>query len=217
MSPLLRLVEDVISNTANDVRLAPAPRMIFVTHGAVTIAGRTIAIGEAWSGEQAITLTPAKEGACCWRWELVKDDSGGLLTASGTSSRPKLSAQLDTIPAGELLLRGDSVAFPPGGCAYRHVHQGPGIRCMTEGGIRIDTSGHSTSYGPGGAWFESGPEPVFAQGATDRPSRFIRVMILPRTLIGKSSIRYVDEADKDKPRMQQYQIFADMPINGTFG
>jgi hypothetical protein len=88
---------------------------------------------------------------------------------------------------------------------------------MTEGGIRIDTSGHSTSYGPGGAWFESGPEPVFAQGAVDRPSRFIRVMILPRALIGKSSIRYVDEADKDKPRMQQYQIFADMPINGTFG
>src|SRR6266496_3140293 len=99
------------------------------------------------------------------------------------------------LPAGELLLRGDSVAFPPGGCAYRHTHQGPGIRCLLDGGIRIDTHGRSTSYGPGGAWFESGPEPVFAQAA-DRPTRFVRVMILPRALLGKSSISYVNEDDK---------------------
>ena len=86
------------------------------------------------------------------------------------------------------------VAFPPGGCAYPHRHQGPGIRCLIEGGIRIDTAGRSTSYGPGGAWFESGPEPVFAQ-AGKRPSRFIRVMILPRALLGKSSLQLVDPAD----------------------
>jgi hypothetical protein len=84
------------------------------------------------------------------------------------------------------------VAFPPGGCAYLQTHQGPGIRCLIEGGIRIDTHGTSTSYGPGGPWFESGPEPVFAQAAIDRPSRFVRVMILPRTLVGKSSLQLVN-------------------------
>jgi len=110
-----------------------------------------------------------------------------------------------------LLLRGDSVAFPPGGCALPHRHQGPGIRCLIEGGIRIDTAGRSTSYGPGGAWYESGPEPVFAQAA-EQPSRFIRVMILPRALIGKSSLQFVDAADAAKPRAQQYKIFADIPI-----
>jgi len=98
-----------------------------------------------------------------------------------------------------------------GGCALPHRHQGPGIRCLIEGGIRIDTAGRSTSYGPGGAWYESGPEPVFAQAA-DRPSRFIRVMILPRALVGKSSLQFVDAADAAKPRVQQYQIFADIPI-----
>src|SRR5262249_60796421 len=132
--------------------------------------------------------------------------------STGIASRRKLSARLDTLPQGELLLRGDSVGFPPGGCAYLHRHQGPGIRCLLEGGICIDTHGRSTSYGPGGAWYESGPEPVFAQAASDRQSRFIRVMILPRALIGKSSIQYVNEAEKDKPRVQQYKIFADMPI-----
>ena len=37
------------------------------------------------------------------------------LVGSGIVSDEKLAAQLTTLPEGELLLRGDSVAFPPGG------------------------------------------------------------------------------------------------------
>ena len=104
------------------------------------------------------------------------------------------------------------VAFPPGGCAFLHKHWGPGIRCLLDGGIRIDTHGRSTSYGPGTPWYETGSDPVFAQAAMDRPSRFIRVMVLPRELLGKSSFQFVNEADKAKPRVQQYKILADAPI-----
>jgi hypothetical protein len=64
----------------------------------------------------------------------------------------------------------------------------------------------------GGAWYETGPDPVFAQAAMDRPSRFIRVMILPRALIGKSSIEYLHEEDKAKPKTQSYKSYADAPI-----
>ena len=212
MAPMLRLYEDVFANTAQSARLPALPRMIFVVHGAVSIAAKSVAAEEAWQGGDAVALAPGPEGATCWRWELNQDDSPSLLSGTGVSSREKLSARLDTLPAGELLMRGDSVAFPPGGCAYLHTHQGPGIRCLIAGGIRIDTHGASTSYGPGSPWFESGPEPVFAQAASDRPSRFIRVMILPRTLTGKSSLQLVNEADKAKPRSQQYKIFADAPI-----
>ena len=60
---------------------------------------------------------------------------------------------------------------------------------------------------------KSGPEAVFAQAASDRTSRFIRVMILPRDLAGKSSIQYVNEEDKAKPKSQQYKIYADAPIS----
>ncbi len=137
--------------------------------------------------------------------------AAGTLAGHGAVSREKLSARLETLPKGRLLLRGDSVAFPPGGCAYLHRHQGPGIRCLFEGGIRIDTHGRSTSYGPGGAWYESGPDPVFAQAA-DRPTRFIRVMILPVAYVGKSSAEYLNEEDKAKPKSQQYKIFADLPL-----
>jgi hypothetical protein len=209
MPPVLRLIEDTFSDDAA-LRLPAAARFVFVVHGSVTIAERSLSDGEAWHGEAPATITAGKAGAACWRFELGGGNAGGV--APGVASREKLAAPLTTLPAGDLLLRGDSVGFPPGGCAYRHRHQGPGIRCLIEGGIRIDTHGRSTSYGPGGAWFESGPEPVFAQAAADRPSRFVRVMILPGTLIGKSSIEYLDEADKAKPRLQQYKIFADAPI-----
>ncbi|HEY7243800.1 MAG TPA: hypothetical protein VH678_07945 [Xanthobacteraceae bacterium] len=209
--PLLRLYEDVLAN-GRALSLAPSPRMIFVLHGKISIGGRTFEDGDAWQGEGSVVVDAAAAGASLWRWEVT-----GMLspnTASpGVVSREKISAELRTLSNGELLLRGDSVGFPAGGCAYLHRHQGPGIRCLIEGGIRIDAQGASCCYGPGGAWYERGPDPVFAQAAADRPSRFIRVMILPRELLGKSSIQYVNEEDKNRPRVQQYKILADAPIS----
>ena len=213
MTPILRLYEDTLSGDGTfDAALPAMPRMIFVVHGAVTVAKRMLGDGEAWFGAGPLALTPGKAGVTCWRFELAPAlGADGAARGRGVVSHEKMSVRLAALPAGDLLMRGDSVGFPPGGCAYLHTHQGPGIRCLIEGGIRIDTHGGSTSYGPGGAWFESGPEPVFAQGA-DRPTRFIRVMILPRALLGKSSISYVNEDDKTRPKSQQYKIFVDEPV-----
>jgi hypothetical protein len=211
MQPVLRLYEDVAANDA-EVSLPALPRMIFVVHGALAVGARTLGDGEAWSGEGAVTLKAGSGGATVWRWELVAGGAGSGPTAGpGVTSREKLGAELATLPQGALLLRGDSVAFPPGGCAYLHRHQGPGIRCLLDGAIRIDTCGHSHSYGPGAAWYETGSDGVFAQAA-DRPTRFIRVMILPLACLGKSSVEYLNEEDKAKPKSQQYKIFADMPL-----
>lgn len=215
MHPVLRLYEDVLSSAENVAfELPPLPRFIYVVHGAATIAGQAVNEGEAWQGEGAALVHPGKGGVTCWRWELARGDQGSTTAnAPGMVTHEKLTAFLETLPKGELLMRGDSVAFPPGGCAYLHRHQGPGIRCLIDGGIRIDTHGRSTSFGPGGAWYESGPDAVFAQASSDKPSRFIRVMILPRELQGKSSIQYVNEEDKAKPKSQQYKIYADAPIS----
>ena len=214
MHPVLRLYEDVLSSAESvEFRLPPLPRFIFVVHGRAAIGGRGLTAGEAWQGEREVVVRPGPEGVTCWRWELARGDAGSTTAnAPGMITHEKLTAYLETMPKGELLMRGDSVAFPPGGCAYTHVHQGPGIRCLIEGGIRVDTHGRSTSYGPGGAWYEGGPDPVFAQAAADKASRFIRVLILPRALIGKSSIQYVNEDDKAKPKTQSYKIYADAPI-----
>src|SRR5271170_6561248 len=213
MPPVLRLFEDVLANGA-ELSLPASPRLIFVVHGSVTKADRVLHDDEAIGSETAGHLKAGGEGATVWRWELTADDAGGAPAGAGFVSREKLAATLDTLPKGPVLLRGDSVAFHAGGRAYLHRHQGPGIRCLIEGGIRIDTHGHSTSYGPGGAWYESGPEPVFAQAA-DRPSRFVRVMILPMAYLARSSVEYLNEEDKAKPKTQTYKIYADMPIAST--
>jgi hypothetical protein len=216
MVPVLRLYEDVLANDS-EAALPALPRMIFVVHGLLAVPNHILNDGEAWSSEAAVTLKAGSGGATVWRWELAPSGAAdGLATGTGVVSREKLSAELATIPKGALLLRGDSVAFPPGGCAYLHRHQGPGTRCLLEGGIRIDTHGRSTSYGPGGAWYETGPDGVFAQAA-NRPTRFIRVMVLPLAYQGKSSVEYLNEEDKAKPKSQSYKIFADMPLTSYAG
>ena len=213
MSPHLSLFEDIYSNGAS-VSLPPAPRMMFVVYGEIWISGRSLGESDAWHGVGPALVRAGDAGASVWRWDLTEGPPFSL-TSDGVGSSAKLSASLATLPKGDLLMRGDSVAFPPGGRALTHVHQGPGIRCLIEGGIRIDTQGRSTAYGPGGAWFEGGPEAVFAQAALDRPTRFIRVMILPAALIGKTSIQYVNEADRHRPHSQSYKRFVDAPIAFT--
>jgi hypothetical protein len=212
MAPMLRLYEDTFANDGAELVLPARPHMIYVVHGAIAIADRIMRSDEGFGGEDAARIKGGPEGATIWRWEFFAAGSPDTApTGSSIASREKLAARLDTLPTGPLLLRGDSVAFPPGGCAYLHRHQGPGIRCLLEGGIRIDTHGRSTSYGPGGPWFESGPEPVFAQAA-GRPTRFIRTMILPMAYLARSSVEYLREEDKAKPKTQTYKVYADMPI-----
>jgi hypothetical protein len=211
MLPRLSLFVDVYRDAAV-AKMSAGIRMFFIAHGGVMIDGREFRSGSVWFGEGAMACTGGAEGATVWRWELSYGEPEQF-DAPDVSTRTKLSAALNTIPEGELLFRGDSVAFPPGGTALTHRHQGPGIRCMIEGAIRIDTHGRSTSYGPGGAWFETGPDEVFAQADPIRPSRFIRVMVLPRALLGQSSIRYVREEDKNKPKSQKYEVFIDRPIS----
>jgi quercetin dioxygenase-like cupin family protein len=130
-------------------------------------------------------------------FELVAEASPGA----------KLSAPVEL--DGELLIRLDTVSFPPGGVAYLHVHRGPGIRVLLSGEIRIDTDGQSQSYGPLEAWFESGPVPVFAAASESVPTAFVRCMVLPAELKGQRSLRYVLDEDADKPKLQEYRIFVD--------
>jgi quercetin dioxygenase-like cupin family protein len=211
MHPELRLIEDFMTDKGT-LTLPAQPRMIFVVRGSVTVGRRTIRQGEVLYNDETVTAHADETGATIWRWEL-SDPRQPAAKAGSVSviSRDKLSTALTGLPAGELLWRGDSVAFPPGGCAYLHRHQGPGIRCVIEGELRVDTNGQSHTYQVGDAWFEAGPDPVFAQAGT-RQTRFIRVMILPRSLVGKSSIQYVNPEDKEKPKVQQYRVFVDAPL-----
>ena len=110
------------------------------------------------------------------------------------------------------LMRHDRIDFPPGGIAYRHTHPGPGIRYLLYGSIRIDSGGATHDYGPGEPWFESGPEPVLATASPTEESAFVRVLLLPREWAGKRTIRYVDPADEDRPKLQRPTVYGEYPI-----
>ena len=123
-----------------------------------------------------------------------------------------LSAPVQLPADGQALIRCDRVDFPPGGVAYLHTHQGPGVRVLLHGSIRIETAGESRGYGPLEAWFEPGPEPVFAAASETEPTAFVRCMVLPGRLRGQSSIRYVRDEDAAKPKLQKYTVFVDEPL-----
>ena len=207
----MRLFEDTLFGDEKVRFEAPAPRAIYVSAGSVSVNGEDVPLDGGVVSTDAATVRAGNEGATVWRWEVGYADAAADACAHRTSLR--LAGRVEPAAiADALLIRLDSVAFPPGGAALLHTHQGPGIRCLREGEIRIDTEGRSSSYGPGGAWFESGPEPVFAQASMAVPSRFIRTMVLPRSLLGASSIRYVNIEDRDKPKSQTYRVFAERPI-----
>ena len=110
------------------------------------------------------------------------------------------------------LMRHDRIDFPPGGVAYRHTHPGPGIRYLLHGSIRIEAGGETHDYGPGEAWFETGPQPVLATASDTEETAFVRVLLLPPEWAGKRTIRYVDPADEDRPKLQRPTVFAEYGI-----
>ena len=136
-------------------------------------------------------------------WELLANAPADAL----------LTAKVELDPGVEWLMRLDRVDFPPGGVAHRHTHPGPGIRCLLFGTIRIESGGETHEYGPFEPWFESGPEPVFAAASATEPTAFVRAMLLPEEWRGKRTIRYVDPADEEKPKLQRATVFVEQPVS----
>jgi quercetin dioxygenase-like cupin family protein len=184
----------------------PCPRVLYVRSGSLIARSNaivaTLAPNSGWHGDRSCDVVAGNAGAEIYRWELRREPG-----APGATST--LHAALTLDPKGAYLMRCDRVDFPPGGIAYTHTHQGPGIRCLLGGEIRIRVSGAEHLVRPGEAWFEAGPDPVLALASEREPTAFARVMVLPAALRGKSSIRYVLPEDADKPKRQTYQLFVD--------
>ena len=209
---LLRLTRDDFEAGASlDEALPPAIRAIYVAEGMASFsaggATATLAANSAFFHTGPVSVAAGAQGALVLRYEL--DPAGGDPAGAGVSSERKLEAPLALDDPDGYLLRCDKVRLPPGGIAYTHTHRGGGIRCLLEGGFNVRVHGETTVMGEYDAWFEAGPDPVYAWAPDDAAGHFSRVMILPRRLKGKSSIRYVDPADADKPRLQKYTVFLD--------
>lgn len=214
--PTLHLLEDHLPAAADPVYLPALNRAIYVIEGDLTVELPTgcshQGAGSAWLGDAPLGLVAGAAGARLLRWELTSapaGDGGVLRTAPHCTSTLKLAAAVELDAGFGWLMRCDRVGFPKGGIAYTHVHQGPGIRYCLEGRIRIDTQGHSDSYGPGEAWFEIGSAPVLAPTSEETETSFARCFVLPRACKGRSSIRYVLREDAAKPKTQRYRVLGE--------
>ncbi len=211
----LNLFEDRLGARASTgLSLKPINRVLYVKSGMATVATEkntaTLSENSAWFSAKEISVQAGSEGTLILRYELVGLGTPKLeLKNEDASTTLLMSSDIELDPAGHYLIRCDRVDLPPGGIAYTHTHQGPGIRCLLEGGFRVETNGQTTDVAPGEAWFETGPDPVLAYAPPDRPGCFSRVMILPQSFKGKSSISYVNADDADKPKLQRYTIFID--------
>ena len=134
-------------------------------------------------------------------WELLDDEPTDALAAGEVGL------------AGAWVARLDRVDFPPGGIAYRHVHPGPGIRYLLHGELTIDRDDDDPhTHRTGEAWFESADDPVLATASSGEDTAFVRVLLLPAEWAGKRTIRYVDPADEDKPRLQRATVLSEEPL-----
>ena len=115
--------------------------------------------------------------------------------------------ELEERPEGDWLVRCDRVDFPPGGVAYTHTHPGPGLRVLLKGRIRIETRGSVQEYGPFESWYETGSDPVYAAASESEETAFVRVLLLPAEWEGRRTIRYIDPADEDKPKLQAARVY----------
>jgi hypothetical protein len=212
---VLRLYEDRLTAAGETVYLPALERALYLLEGEVTVefaeGSSHQAAGSAWLGAGATGLLPGAGGARLLRWELVpppKDD-GTLRAAPAAVSEKKLAAAIELDPGFGWLMRCDRVAFPKGGIAYAHVHQGPGIRYCLEGAIEIESEGGTHRYGPGEAWLEAGPTPVVAPTSKEVETAFVRCFVLPRACKGRSSIRYLRPEDAAKPKLQRYKVLGE--------
>ncbi len=215
---LLRLYDDRLgAKKTPDQSYSAQNRVLYVSDGMATVKNKsttaaTLSRNSAWYNANETSVSAGADGAHILRYELVQDttsDNDNLISGDGVSSTLLYQAEVDLVPGDDYLIRCDRVDIPPSGIAYTHTHQGPGIRCLLKGGFLVETQGHKTYIDAGEAWFEAGPDPVLAYAPADRSGNFSRVMILPRELLGKSSISYVNAEDATKPKLQRYTIFID--------
>jgi hypothetical protein len=53
---------------------------------------------------------------------------------------------------------------------------------------------------------------VLATASATEDTAFVRVLLLPAEWAGRRTIRYVDPADEDKPRLQRATILREVPL-----
>lgn len=183
--------------------LPPAARAIYMRRGRAELlaAGRRTVLAEDCCALAVGAAELAGEGEV-WSFELAASwdeaDRGRIV----------LAMVLDRDPAAPILLRADRIDFPAGAVTPRHGHAGPGIRRLVQGRLFAELGNERRRIEPGGAWFESGEEPVVGRNLAPA-SAFVRGMALEPALLGRPTFRPWTDHDAALPRGVSPRLFLD--------
>ncbi len=182
--------------------LPDAVHGIYLHHGGVTLNSAPLLPDSGTFVKGAAVLTGTGE---VWRYEVADRPA---LAAPEEYARLILAHAVDRDPAAPFVLRMDRVDFPPEGATPKHGHAGPGIRRLLSGRLLAEVGEEAHRIEPGGAWFETGADPVI--GRVMAPgSAFIRCMVLDAGLLGLPTFRAWTPEDAALPRSAAYRLFFD--------
>ena len=172
-------------------------RQLVVAHGQIDVGMQTVNMDQGTYFSGGGILSASSEGAWVWRCEIVEEGAAeSLLRGDGVMSRAMMKKPINSIDLkrGEKwLFRSDTTTMFPGAVANRHVHEGPGIRCLKFGEFRVESQETTATYHAGEPWYETGPnDPVIARASATQPTSFVRIMLLPPKWFGLRSVKFVD-------------------------
>jgi hypothetical protein len=213
----LRFFEDhFYFREGQSISLNSAIRVFYVLKGSISVNGEDVGEGQGILAQENTELKISDDVTELARWELVPfgtpvENILERFENSDSSFGQSLNKRSDfiTIPGSETGIRLDTVTFPPGTRAYRHIHASCGIRYIICGTLEINTDESIDLMEQGHAWFEGVESPVLAIADEEVETQFARVMILPPEYHDKLTITYVDPADDDKPRENKNSRFID--------
>src|SRR5512144_3064018 len=123
--------------------------------GVQTIGGNRV-VYDVDAGTARFGAASVDGPALVWQLDHAEFDAEGALLSR--------FVQLD--PYASWVVRCDRIDFPRGAVVPLHTHPGPAILYVLQGEIEVEADGRSSFFGPGGAWFESGPDPVLTRASS---------------------------------------------------
>lgn len=204
----------------NNIRLEPAiPRIIYGIEGTALLDADCSVTNRLkpntalyYNGSLDIKVEGIKTTILIWEVVGTPTRLDDNLESNCVQVKTKFQSDINLDVSKEYIIRCDRVDFPLGGIAYTHTHKGPGIRYLLSGSLEVMVNQNKSYIAPNQAWFETGPEHVYAVASDKNLTSFVRVMVLPISTKGLKSIEYVLEEDHDKPKLQKYTMFIDSEL-----
>ena len=186
---------------------------IYAAEGSICIDGSELNQGEGRFVSGFFSAQPTAPGpVTLLYWGVVA--SGESEEKRASLPRSVACERVDRLhlASNEIVIRLDTVTFPPGSCAYRHVHAGPGTRYLLSGSLEINGEQSREFMQPRDAWFEAENSAVLAIADKMVETVFVRMLVLTPDYLGKPTITYLDPADNEKPRRQVNQRLIDQLV-----